>query len=92
MAKFAYRLPDGSTKKASDDEIRWFVAKSFPGRPAYDWLAGPMSRHRVRKFDDDTLATMAKLYDVAKPYADQLGVDPYLAIGGPRKSWTRSTA
>jgi hypothetical protein len=26
---------------------------------------------------------MVRLYDLTKPYADRLGVDPYLALGGP---------
>jgi hypothetical protein len=87
MVDYAYRLPDGSIKSfpdtKSEDEIRRFVSKTFPGRPSAMWLSGPLSQHRVRKFDDGTLETMTKLYDVAKPYADSLGVDPYLAIGGP---------
>jgi hypothetical protein len=87
VVDFTYRLPDGSIKSfpdtTSEQDIKWFVAKNFPGRPGQGWLAGPISQHRVRKFDDGTLATMAKLHDVAKPYADRLGVDPYLAVGGP---------
>jgi predicted metal-dependent phosphotriesterase family hydrolase len=64
------------------------------------WLSKPISAHAEQepnvedephltsRFDDDTLATMVQLYDVAKPYADRLGIDPYLAIGGPAGSWT----
>src|SRR5205809_866104 len=86
MADITYTLPDGSIKSfpetTSELDIRRFVAKNFPGRPSQGWLNGPISQHRVR-FDDDTLGEMARLYDVAKPYADRVGVDPYLAIGGP---------
>src|SRR5689334_21812119 len=87
MTDFTYRLPDGSIKSFSDtmseQDIRRFVAKNFPGRPSQGWLTGPISQHSGSKFDDDTLEKMAGLYDVAKPYADRFGIDPYLAIGGP---------
>jgi hypothetical protein len=38
VVDFTYRLPDGSIKSfpdtAREQDIRWFVAKNFPGRPA----------------------------------------------------------
>ena len=86
MADVTYTLPDGSIKSfpetTSEQDIRRFVATRFPWLQSGIWQEGPISQHRVR-FDDETLSEMARLYDVAKPYADRLGVDPYLAIGGP---------
>jgi hypothetical protein len=86
MSDITYRLPDGSIKSfpetTSEQEIRRFVAKDFPRQVSAVWLSEPTSSYRIR-FDDDTLEEMARLYDIAKPYADRVGVDPFLAIGGP---------
>jgi hypothetical protein len=78
MTDITYRLPDGSIKSFPDtistQDIRRFVAKSFPGRSSKMWLSKPISTHAEQepsvedephltsRFDDDTLATMAQLF------------------------------